>query len=776
MRPRTRQIIYVMLAALIMFGATTMIEPIQAARKEAHLVLPPAPEVSKMTGLYSPLLAVARAPLVDILWIRATKSKEEGRIFDAYQLAELICELQPKFPDVWAFQAWNMSYNISVTCSAPEERWRWVRNGYEQLRDKGIPLNPNNTQLYRELAWILFHKVGDYMDDAHWYYKNEFAKIAERVLGRPPADYVEPGRVRGDFYRNYDYAPLAVMPDRIDDLFGDAIIQTLVEQYRLTALQPREVVELIDAASPDIDAYVKQLDREGLSATEIGTLLDLLDVDLLVCKAMIEELRRQAEDVESGGGVMGFLRNDPEAAAFSRELDRYGFDIGAPGVFSGLMNSRRTGKIKLPNTAEADQDLKSREFLAFLRDSKHDRIIKELQVLWTDRAGLDLDGMRAAHKEEVADLKRLIRDLKGLKPGESDDAAGEFAFDVTKKDVFLGIVDAIYDGNLSIPNVEERDQDEMIADFMQVWESEENARGLKILEWFWRANRLREELKLDTMRVVRLKNQFGVVFDYRFAQSHSLYWVNLGTEVGTDKREPVDIHKLNSDRIELYCLQKMYYHGRISMSPEAHMGEPPLLSPDFRIVPVLVKAFYDKSRKYLKEETNMEGRGISANFETGFVGFTRDAILAYHELGYDDDAKKLFDVLRNERPDSMYENGYEEFLKLEVPQDRELGDYRVTVRRIKGLIRRGIMQLAYGEDEVAGRFIQRAREIYKYYHEQMAAKRQQIKFTFEEVVQESMDEFAFSWNRRETYERVCRKLGVKPIPEANRRPGESSQQ
>ncbi|HPF39760.1 MAG TPA: hypothetical protein P5081_11410 [Phycisphaerae bacterium] len=765
MRPRSRQFIYILLAAAVLYGATTMVRPIEAARKEAHLVLPPAPDAGKMSTLYSPLLAVARAPIVDVLWLKATKSKEEGRIFDAYQLAELICELQPKFPDVWAFQAWNMAYNISVTCSAPEERWRWVRNGYEQLRDKGIPLNPNNTQLYRELSWILFHKVGDFMDDAHWYYKTQFALIAEHVLGVPPEGYVRPGRVRGDFYRSYDYPPLALMPERYDELFGDSIVKTLVERYRVTSLQPKEVVALLDMEKSGIEDYVKGLGREGLDATEIETLVDLLRVDLKACRAMIEELRREAADLESGGGIAGFLRRDEEAASFARELDRYGFDIAAPGVFSGLMNAMRTGKIKMPNTPRDDQDRKAREFLTYLRDPKHERVRNELQKLWGEQAGLDTAPILAAYREDIADLRRGVRAFRGLKASEVDGAAGDFGFDVSQKDVFLGMIKAIHDDNLAIPNVEVRLQDEGVADFLKVWNNEENAPAKRILEWFWRADRLRSDLKLDPMRVVHMHNGFDVIFDYRFAESHSLYWANLGTEIGTDKRSPVDIHKLNADRIEFYCLQKMYYRGRIAMSPEAGMGEPPLLSPDLRVVPVLIKAFHDASEPYLKEEFGGKTHRVSSNFQTGFVGFMRDAIVTYHERGYDEEARNIFDILRNEFPDPMYEDGIDGFLMKEVPEDRALGDYRVTVRRIQAMIRLAITQYAYNEDALAAQYIERAREIYKYYHKQMVAKRQAIPFTFEQMLQEAMDGYAFRWNRRETYLRVCQKLGVKPLPE-----------
>jgi hypothetical protein len=129
-----------------------------------------------------------RGLLVDILWLRADSLKDKGEFFDAKQVADWITILQPRFASVWEFHAWNMAYNISVAIPAtrPEERWRWVKNGYELLRDKGIPLNPKSILLYQELARIFQHKIGFVSDDAHKYYKLQLAIAMEPLLG--PAD------------------------------------------------------------------------------------------------------------------------------------------------------------------------------------------------------------------------------------------------------------------------------------------------------------------------------------------------------------------------------------------------------------------------------------------------------------------------------------------------------------------------------------------------------------------------------------------------------------
>ncbi len=127
-----------------------------------------------------------RGVFVNYLWIRANTLKEAGKYHEAIQLSEAITKLQPRFPRVWVFHAWNMAYNISVTTQTPSERWGWVNAGIKLLREKGIPANPNDMLLHKELAWILIHKIQGYTDDANPYYKRQFAAEWTIVLGEPP--------------------------------------------------------------------------------------------------------------------------------------------------------------------------------------------------------------------------------------------------------------------------------------------------------------------------------------------------------------------------------------------------------------------------------------------------------------------------------------------------------------------------------------------------------------------------------------------------------------
>ena len=158
-----------LVSLLAMVGAASALGPVQSRvnRSRADLELLPGEDPFEAmphdTALAVAALGSFRGIVVDYLWLRADNLKSEGKHYEALQLADMICKLQPRFPTVWSFQAWNMAWNISVTTHTPEERWLWVRNGLRLLRDQGIPLNPTAVKLYQDLAWIFLNKMGNYL-------------------------------------------------------------------------------------------------------------------------------------------------------------------------------------------------------------------------------------------------------------------------------------------------------------------------------------------------------------------------------------------------------------------------------------------------------------------------------------------------------------------------------------------------------------------------------------------------------------------------------------
>ncbi len=182
-------VLCVLIAAGLLFLAESRLDYINQQRYEMKLTSnTPLENAPPALAFATVAMGAFRGLVVDVLWMRADALKEKGQFFDAKQLADWITVLQPRFDSVWEFQAWNMAYNISVAvpASQPEERWRWVRNGYELIRDKGLVINPKSIKLYRQLAWIFQHKMGGVTDDAHQYYKLQLALAMRQLLGASP--------------------------------------------------------------------------------------------------------------------------------------------------------------------------------------------------------------------------------------------------------------------------------------------------------------------------------------------------------------------------------------------------------------------------------------------------------------------------------------------------------------------------------------------------------------------------------------------------------------
>ena len=191
MRLRDKIILFVciVLAAGLLLGAGVQLDSINRQREDMDLIIDKPENIPPSLIFAAAATGAFRGLVVDILWMRADKLKEEGQFFDARQLAELITILQPRFASVWEFHAWNMAYNISVAIPAtqPDQRWQWVKNGYELIRDEAIDkYKLKNITLYHELGRIFQHKIGGVSDDAHKYYKLQLALAMEPLLG--PAD------------------------------------------------------------------------------------------------------------------------------------------------------------------------------------------------------------------------------------------------------------------------------------------------------------------------------------------------------------------------------------------------------------------------------------------------------------------------------------------------------------------------------------------------------------------------------------------------------------
>jgi hypothetical protein len=184
MNARIKKIILLLVAVVLLAGSGMVQKSLNRDRVQLGLthteVLENAPPMLAFTTV---ALGGFRGLISNYLWMRANDLQLDDKFFEAAQLADWITDLEPHFTQVWLFQAWNMAYNISVKFKDFPDRWRWVERGIELLRDNGLHYNPNDPLIYRELAWFFQHKMGQNLDDANGYYKQEWAKEMTPFFG-----------------------------------------------------------------------------------------------------------------------------------------------------------------------------------------------------------------------------------------------------------------------------------------------------------------------------------------------------------------------------------------------------------------------------------------------------------------------------------------------------------------------------------------------------------------------------------------------------------------
>ncbi|MCQ2353447.1 MAG: hypothetical protein MJ033_08250 [Victivallaceae bacterium] len=207
-----------------------------------------------------------RGLAADFLWLRAERMKQEGRNFELTQLSSWIIDLQPNYASAVAYLGWNLAYNISVTTSDFAERWRWVQEGISLFKERALVYNPDDPEIYRELAWIYFHKMGDTMDDAQAYYKIQQARKIAAILGNAPdfAAMAQAPKGKTEFQRAF-----AAYKEKLwqDDRKFDAFYEDLYRKF--TAQIPSELPGDLLADEPQLRRQIDAaLRAEQLRRTE----------------------------------------------------------------------------------------------------------------------------------------------------------------------------------------------------------------------------------------------------------------------------------------------------------------------------------------------------------------------------------------------------------------------------------------------------------------------------------------------------------------------------
>ena len=143
------------------------------------------------------LTSIALGPLKGIitsglLW-RAMEKEDKKEYMESYQLSRMITAIQPRYPSIWTFQGFTLSFNVAASYTRPEERWQWILRGIELMRDEGLKYNPDNPEIRHEIMRTISHKIQQ-TDQNTLFMKNEWTKMMLKYFDN--GDYAELQRLR----------------------------------------------------------------------------------------------------------------------------------------------------------------------------------------------------------------------------------------------------------------------------------------------------------------------------------------------------------------------------------------------------------------------------------------------------------------------------------------------------------------------------------------------------------------------------------------------------
>ncbi|HEY1064791.1 MAG TPA: hypothetical protein VGE52_01720 [Pirellulales bacterium] len=138
-----------------------------------------------------------RGVAANILWTKANEYKKVEDWSNMKATVDTIVRLQPFFISVWRFQAWNISYNVSVEWDDYRDRYFWVMEGVRFLQ-RGTDVNNDDPSLLYDTGWFISHKIGksDEQKQFRWLFVRD-----DDFQGNRPRDQRDNWLVGKEFYR-----------------------------------------------------------------------------------------------------------------------------------------------------------------------------------------------------------------------------------------------------------------------------------------------------------------------------------------------------------------------------------------------------------------------------------------------------------------------------------------------------------------------------------------------------------------------------------------------
>lgn len=154
-----RKVGYVLAIAALLTLIIVVGQWIEGSAERNRLAQKSLGNVNPVSGTAQLVLSGFRGVAVTFLWHEANELKRKERWFEIRPVIESISLLQPNFVKPWTFQAWNMSYNIAAEWEAVEDKYYWIRQGIDFMKE-GCQVNRDKPDLEWYVGYIYFNKFG----------------------------------------------------------------------------------------------------------------------------------------------------------------------------------------------------------------------------------------------------------------------------------------------------------------------------------------------------------------------------------------------------------------------------------------------------------------------------------------------------------------------------------------------------------------------------------------------------------------------------------------
>jgi len=154
-----RKLIYLFSIIVLLTGSWLWRHRVVEAQAEPLGVLEASRGDVELSGKFLRLsLTGMRGVVTSYLWMTAIDNQRKNQWNELERNVRTLTKLQPHFITPWIFQAWNLSYNVSVSLDRTSDKYFYIARG-QQLLAEGERQNRDSPEIRWTLGFTYQHKI-----------------------------------------------------------------------------------------------------------------------------------------------------------------------------------------------------------------------------------------------------------------------------------------------------------------------------------------------------------------------------------------------------------------------------------------------------------------------------------------------------------------------------------------------------------------------------------------------------------------------------------------